>query len=207
MIPGNGVGGTVGGRRVIASLGGSGGYAERVAVPAAALIDVPDAMALDDAVALLADGRTATMLAEAAAIAAGERVLILAAAGDASATPPLRPVPHADRARRVPSGPVRADLEHAVAIATSTPTAPATAGRCTRRTSARSRRSPRARCSRASTAVALTEAMDELQRALIWRPTTPSSSTRTSTARSTACRRAPGPRGRGARVTPTRQCA
>jgi NADPH2:quinone reductase len=50
-------------------------------VPAAALIDVPETMALDDAVALLADGRTATMLAAAAAPAAGERVLILAAAG------------------------------------------------------------------------------------------------------------------------------
>jgi NADPH2:quinone reductase len=82
MIPGNGVGGTIdGGRRVIASLGGSGGYAERVAVPAASLIDVPDELALDDAVALLADGRTATMLADAAAVAAGERVLVLAAAG------------------------------------------------------------------------------------------------------------------------------
>jgi NADPH:quinone reductase len=81
MIPGNGVGGTVDGRRVIASLGGSGGYAERVAVPAAALLDVPDAMALDDAVALLADGRTATMLADAAGLAPGERVLVEAAAG------------------------------------------------------------------------------------------------------------------------------
>jgi len=81
MIPGNGVGGVVGGRRVIASLGGSGGYAERVAVAASALIDVPDGMALGDAVALLADGRTATMLSDAAAVAAGERVLVLAAAG------------------------------------------------------------------------------------------------------------------------------
>jgi NADPH2:quinone reductase len=81
MIPGNGVGGVVRGRRVIASLGGSGGYAERVAVAASALIDVPDALALDDAVALLADGRTATMLSDAAAVAAGERVLVLAAAG------------------------------------------------------------------------------------------------------------------------------
>ena len=81
MIPGNGVGGTVDGRRVIASLGGSGGYAERVAVDAAALFDVPDGMALDDAVALLADGRTATMLLRAAAIAPGDRVLVEAAAG------------------------------------------------------------------------------------------------------------------------------
>ncbi len=95
MVPGNGVGGYVvpaggatpsggprpRGRRVIASTGGSGGYAERVAVDEAALYDVPDGMALDDAVALLADGRTATMLARAAGIAAGERVLVLAAAG------------------------------------------------------------------------------------------------------------------------------
>jgi NADPH2:quinone reductase len=69
-------------RRVIASLGGAGGgYAERVAVDESALYDVPDGLALDDAVALLADGRTATMLARAAAIAPGERVLVLAAAG------------------------------------------------------------------------------------------------------------------------------
>ena len=95
MVPGNGVGGCVVpaggatpsggprplGRRVIASTGGSGGYAERVAVDESALYDVPDGMALDDAVALLADGRTATMLARAAGIAAGERVLVLAAAG------------------------------------------------------------------------------------------------------------------------------
>jgi NADPH2:quinone reductase len=81
MIPGNGVGGAVDGRRVIASLGGSGGYAERVAVSADALLDVPDGMALDDAVALLADGRTATMLFDAAAIEPGERVLVEAAAG------------------------------------------------------------------------------------------------------------------------------
>jgi NADPH2:quinone reductase len=68
-------------RRVIASTGGSGGYAERVAVDESALYDVPDGLALDDAVALLADGRTATMLARAADLAPGERVLILAAAG------------------------------------------------------------------------------------------------------------------------------
>jgi NADPH2:quinone reductase len=81
-IPGNGVGGVVDGRRVIAGLGGAGGgYAERVAVDEASLFDVPDAMALDHAVALLADGRTATMLLLAAAIRPGERVLVEAAAG------------------------------------------------------------------------------------------------------------------------------
>ena len=92
MIPGNGVGGTVSavgadvdaglvGRRVVSSTGGSGGYAERVAVDAAGLIAVPEGLALDSAVALLADGRTATLLIRAARIRGGERVLIEAAAG------------------------------------------------------------------------------------------------------------------------------
>jgi NADPH2:quinone reductase len=59
VIPGNGVGGVVDGRRVISSTGGSGAYAERVAVDAQRLIPVPDGVALKDAVALLSDGRTA----------------------------------------------------------------------------------------------------------------------------------------------------
>lgn len=92
MIPGNGVGGVVlstgdgvdpawVGRRVVSSTGGSGGYAERAAVAEAGLIPVPDGLALDAAVALLADGRTATMLARAAALRGGDRVLVEAAAG------------------------------------------------------------------------------------------------------------------------------
>jgi NADPH2:quinone reductase len=92
MIPGNGVGGVVAavgdgvdpgllGARVITSTGGSGGYAERVAADAAGLIAVPDDVALDVAVALLADGRTATLLCRAAAPQPGERVLVEAAAG------------------------------------------------------------------------------------------------------------------------------
>jgi len=52
-----------------------------VAVPRSALLDVPGGLALDAAVALLADGRTATMLFEAANVAAGDRVLVEAAAG------------------------------------------------------------------------------------------------------------------------------
>jgi NADPH:quinone reductase len=91
-IPGNGVGGTVTaagsdvdgawiGRRVVSTTGGSGGYAERVAVPAAGLIPVPEGVSLTDATALLADGRTATGLIEVAAPRAGETVLIEAAAG------------------------------------------------------------------------------------------------------------------------------
>ncbi|WP_329519637.1 zinc-binding dehydrogenase [Spirillospora sp. NBC_01491] len=92
VIPGNGVGGAVtavgagvdpalAGRRVVTSTGGSGGYAERVAVDAAGLFEVPDGLALSDAVALLADGRTATMMLRAAAPRPGERVLVEAAAG------------------------------------------------------------------------------------------------------------------------------
>jgi NADPH:quinone reductase len=92
VIPGNGVGGVVAaagrgaderwvGRRVVTSTGGTGGYAERVAVNADVLFPVPDGLALDDAVALLADGRTAAMLVDSAGIRPGERVLVEAAAG------------------------------------------------------------------------------------------------------------------------------
>ncbi len=82
-ILGNGVGGTVAGtgRRVVASLNGTGGYAERAISPASRLIDVPDALTVRDAVALLADGRTALSLAGRADIQAGETVLIEAAGG------------------------------------------------------------------------------------------------------------------------------
>ena len=86
-ILGNGVGGTVAGsgpgtgRRVVASLNGTGGYAERAAVPASRLIDVPAGLALRDAVALLADGRTALAVAGRADLRAGQTVLIEAAGG------------------------------------------------------------------------------------------------------------------------------
>jgi NADPH2:quinone reductase len=92
VVPGNGVGGvisTVGagvdpdlaGQRVVTSTGGSGGYAERVAVAASAVFPVPDGLALDAAVALLADGRTATALVHATSVRPGDRVLVEAAAG------------------------------------------------------------------------------------------------------------------------------
>jgi NADPH2:quinone reductase len=91
-IPGNGVGGVVSavgdgvdaglvGTRVISSTGGSGAYAEQVAVPSGGLIAVPDSLSLETAVALLADGRTAVLLARSAALGTGDRVLVLAAAG------------------------------------------------------------------------------------------------------------------------------
>lgn len=92
LIPGNGVGGVIAaigpdtnaslvGRRVVTSLNGTGGYASRVVVDATAPFEVPPSLPLDEAVALLADGRTATMLIQAAAISPGERVLVEAAAG------------------------------------------------------------------------------------------------------------------------------
>jgi NADPH2:quinone reductase len=92
VILGNGVGGTVAaagagveaalvGRRVVASLNGTGGYAERAAVPARQLVEVPGGVALRDGVALLADGRTALALISRARPATGDTVLVEAAAG------------------------------------------------------------------------------------------------------------------------------
>jgi len=80
-ILGNGVGGTVAGRRVVASLNGTGGYAEFAVAPAARLVEVPDGLAMRDAVALLADGRTALGLAGRASPRAGETIVVEAAAG------------------------------------------------------------------------------------------------------------------------------
>lgn len=92
MVPGNGVGGVVTeigagvdpallGARVVSTTGGTGGYAELAAVSAAEPIVVPEEVELRDAVALLADGRTAVALTRAAAPAAGEWVLVEAAGG------------------------------------------------------------------------------------------------------------------------------
>jgi NADPH2:quinone reductase len=91
-VLGNGVGGIVpaigpgvdralAGRRVVTTTGGAGGYAERVAVDASLPLEVPAPLDLHDAVALLADGRTALSLIEAARVQPGERVLVEAAAG------------------------------------------------------------------------------------------------------------------------------
>jgi NADPH2:quinone reductase len=92
MVPGNGVGGVITaigdgvderllGSTVISTTGGTGGYAETVAVDADLPIPVPEGLPLDQAVALLADGRTANMLLDLAPVRAGERVLVLAAGG------------------------------------------------------------------------------------------------------------------------------
>ena len=92
IIPGNGVGGMViaagpgaddalVGQRVVTTTGGSGGHAELVLVDANLPIVVPDGLSLDDATALLADGRTAMMLLDAVPVGSGDRVAVLAAAG------------------------------------------------------------------------------------------------------------------------------
>jgi NADPH:quinone reductase len=91
-ILGNGVGGTVIqagegagpgllGQRVVAALGGKGGYAEEAAAAAAGVVEVPDGLELRDATALLADGRTALGLTELAGPGSGDTVLVEAAAG------------------------------------------------------------------------------------------------------------------------------
>jgi NADPH:quinone reductase len=90
MIPGNGVGGVVAsvgveaddrliGKRVVASTGGSGGYAGRATVDAGGLVEVPEGLELEDAVALLADGHTAMMLVRKAGLHEEEQVLVEAA--------------------------------------------------------------------------------------------------------------------------------
>ena len=97
VVIGSGVGGVVAsagagvapellGRRVVGSLGGAGGYAERAVVSAGSLVEVPSGVPLDAAVALLADGRTATFLVREAGLRPGDRVLVEAAAGGVGTT-------------------------------------------------------------------------------------------------------------------------
>lgn len=91
-VLGNGVGGTVVaagpgadpdlvGQRVVASLNGTGGYAELAVAAARNVVPVPAGVSTLDATALLADGRTALGLHQLAAPGAGETVLVEAAAG------------------------------------------------------------------------------------------------------------------------------
>ncbi|MFL1375944.1 zinc-binding dehydrogenase [Nocardiopsis protaetiae] len=91
-VPGNGVGGRVlavgpgadanlVGTTVVATTGGVGGYAELAVAGADSVFPVPGGLGLRDAVALLADGRTALLLHRQAEIAPGEKVLVEAASG------------------------------------------------------------------------------------------------------------------------------
>src|SRR5579875_2098988 len=91
-IPGNGVGGriravgpgvdpAVVGTGVVTTTGGAGGYAELAVARADDAVPVPPGLGLREAVALLADGRTALGLLRQARVAPGEWVLVEAAAG------------------------------------------------------------------------------------------------------------------------------
>ncbi|WP_017596037.1 zinc-binding dehydrogenase [Nocardiopsis potens] len=91
-VLGNGVGGEVVavgssadrellGTTVVTTTGGTGGYAELAVARACDAIPVPEGVPLQDAVALLADGRTAVLLHRRAQVGPGEWVLVEAAGG------------------------------------------------------------------------------------------------------------------------------
>ena len=83
-VPGAEVAGTTpDGRRVVA-LVGSGGYAERIAVPQEQLVPIPDGVSDATALALILQGVTAWHLYRSVArVAEGETVVVVAAAGGA----------------------------------------------------------------------------------------------------------------------------
>jgi NADPH2:quinone reductase len=78
---GDGVDPGLRGASVVSTTGGSGGYAELAVVNAADAIRVPGGVDVLDALALLADGRTAIALTRVAEPAPGEWVLVEAAGG------------------------------------------------------------------------------------------------------------------------------
>ncbi|MFI7081623.1 zinc-binding dehydrogenase [Micromonospora sp. NPDC049903] len=69
------------GRRVLASTGETGGFAEHAVALVGDLFPVPDGLGLPEATALYSDGSTAQGLVEHATIGAGEWVFVEAAAG------------------------------------------------------------------------------------------------------------------------------
>ncbi|WP_018177477.1 zinc-binding dehydrogenase [Jongsikchunia kroppenstedtii] len=92
FVPGNGVGGAVDrvgadvdpawlGTEVATTTGGRGGYANMALADVADLHRIPAGLELGSAVALLADGRTAVGLFDAAQVGAGDVVVVTAAAG------------------------------------------------------------------------------------------------------------------------------
>jgi NADPH:quinone reductase len=82
MVPGGEVSGTTPDGRRVAALLMNGGYAEKVAVPEAALVPVPDEVDDDQAAALLLQGLTAwSTLNFSARVEEGETVVVEAAAG------------------------------------------------------------------------------------------------------------------------------
>ncbi|RLV08805.1 NADPH:quinone reductase [Streptomyces griseocarneus] len=69
------------GKRVLASTVATGGYAERAAVPADSVIEIPAGLGTEDALALYRYGCTAAGLIRAGRLVPGDRVLVMAAAG------------------------------------------------------------------------------------------------------------------------------
>ena len=68
-------------REVVTDTRGTGSYAERVAVPAAGLVLIPEELTTPTAAALLTDGRTALGILDGVSVNAGTPVLITGAAG------------------------------------------------------------------------------------------------------------------------------
>ena len=127
FVPGAGVAGTVVsvgggvdphqvGRRVVAGTSGAGaynggGYAERVAVPAEELFDVPEGLDLSAALAALHDGYMAVSRLEKAAVKPGEIVLVGAAGGSIGVW--LVPLAHGAGARVIAAARGERKLSHA----------------------------------------------------------------------------------------------
>ena len=91
-VPGNEVGGVIlevgpsvdpalVGRRVVTGTGGRGGYAERAVAATDGLVEIPDGLDTETAVALFVHGRTALGLLRETRPEKGERVLVEAAGG------------------------------------------------------------------------------------------------------------------------------
>jgi NADPH2:quinone reductase len=82
LVPGGEVAGRTQDGRRVAALVGSGGYAERIAVPEAVLVPVPDEVSDDEAAGLLLQGLTArSLLRVSARLEQGDSVVVQAAAG------------------------------------------------------------------------------------------------------------------------------
>lgn len=82
LIPGGEVSGTTPDGRRVAAMTGTGAYAEKIAVPEADLVPIPDEVSFDQAAAILLQGLTAwAMLDISARLQAGETIVIEGAAG------------------------------------------------------------------------------------------------------------------------------
>jgi NADPH2:quinone reductase len=82
LTPGGEISGTTADGRRVAAMLVNGGYAEKVVVPEAALVSIPDEVSFDQAAAILVQGLTAwALLRVSARVEAGETVVVEAAAG------------------------------------------------------------------------------------------------------------------------------